>query len=44
MNTYLKLYNQDNFWQMVVYIMLLWADHGPLQKNFNKILEKNGQK
>ena len=40
----MKLYNQDNFWQMLVYIILLGADHGPLQKNFNKILGINGQK
>ena len=29
---------------MLVYIILLWADHGPLQKNFTKILGINGQK
>ena len=28
----MQLYNQDNFWQMLVYIILLWADHGPSQK------------
>ena len=40
----MKLYNQDNFWQMLVYIILLWVDHGPLQKNFIKILGINGPK
>ena len=40
----MRLYNQDNFWQMLVYIILLWADHGPLQKNFTKILGINGKK
>ena len=39
----MKLYNQDNFWQMLVYIILLWADHGPLQKTFTKILGLNGK-
>ena len=39
-----KFYNQDNFWQMFVYIILLLADHGPLQKNFTKILGRNGRK
>ena len=40
----MKLYNQDNFWQMLVYIILLCADHGPLQINFTKILGINGPK
>ena len=40
----MKLYHQDNFWQMLVYIILLSADHKPLQKNFTKILGINGQK
>ena len=39
----MELYNQDNFWQMLVYIILLWADHGTLQKNFTKILRINIQ-
>ena len=44
MNTYMKLYNQDNFWQMLAYIILLWTEHGPLQKKCTKILGINGQK
>ena len=40
----MKRYNQENFWQMLVFIILLWADDEPLQKNFTKILGINGQK
>ena len=40
----MKLYVQDDFYQISVYVILLYADHETLQKNFTKIMEKNGQK
>ena len=40
----MKFYVQNNFCQISVYVILLWADYETLQRNFTKILEKNGQK
>ena len=40
----MKLYVQHKFCQISVYVILLQADHEPLQRKFTKIIEKNGQK
>ena len=37
----MKLYVQNNFRQISVYVILLYADHETLQKNFTKSMEKN---
>ena len=35
----MKLYNQNNFWQMLVYIILLWASMDLYKKTLLKYWE-----